>query len=197
LTRKILAISNPGDTTHYGTDDIDYINSYLTGVDQSGTDPVTINTTTTYASSKLNLKAPTTGNTFSIITSDVVGNRTVTFPLLTGNDTFAMVAFANTFTGSNTFSGVTTHSGAITCTAGATFNTTDITLGAGVDFVLDTVTGSRIGLASTQKLGFYGVTAIVQPAAITAPSGGTTIDTQARTAISSLITTLHNLGLTA
>jgi hypothetical protein len=45
--------TDPGDSTHFGTNDIDYINKYLTGVDQSSLDPVTIATTTTYNTSKL------------------------------------------------------------------------------------------------------------------------------------------------
>lgn len=46
------------------------------------------------------------------------------------------------------------------------------------------------------KIGFYNKTPISQPAAITAPSGGATIDSEARTAINSIRTTLTNLGLT-
>ena len=46
------------------------------------------------------------------------------------------------------------------------------------------------------KIGFYNKTPIAQPAAITAPAGGATIDTEARTAINSIRTTLTNLGLT-
>lgn len=57
--------------------------------------------------------------------------------------------------------------------------------------------GTKIGTQTTQKLAFYGVTPIVQQSAITAPSGGATIDSQARTAITSLITTIKNIGITA
>lgn len=51
------------------------------------------------------------------------------------------------------------------------------------------------------SLGFFGTPPIAQPAAVGAPSGGTTIDTQARAAIVSLINLLSEaaggLGLTA
>lgn len=57
--------------------------------------------------------------------------------------------------------------------------------------------GLRFGKASTDKIGLYGATPVVQAAAITAPTGGATVDTQARSAISSIITALHNLGITA
>lgn len=56
-------------------------------------------------------------------------------------------------------------------------------------------TGTRFGNSATEKVGFYGVTPVVQAGAISAPSGGTTIDSQARTAISSVITALHNIGI--
>jgi len=53
VARKILGITDPGDSTHIGSNDFDYINKYLTGVDQSSLDPVNIATTTTYNSNKL------------------------------------------------------------------------------------------------------------------------------------------------
>ena len=67
----------------------------------------------------------------------------------------------------------------------------------GRNIQLGTGTGTKIGTSTAQKLGFYGVTPIVQAGSISYPSGGTTVDSQARAAISSLITALHNLGLTA
>lgn len=57
--------------------------------------------------------------------------------------------------------------------------------------------GLKIGTASDQKLSVFGVTPVIQSVAIAAPSGGVTIDSQARTTISSLITVLKNFGITA
>ena len=47
------------------------------------------------------------------------------------------------------------------------------------------------------RVGFFGKQPIEQPAAVSSPTGGVTIDSQARTAIDSLRSTLQNLGLTA
>jgi hypothetical protein len=67
----------------------------------------------------------------------------------------------------------------------------------GVDLRVGGETGSRIGTSSTEKLGFYGATPIIRPTAISAPSGGATQDTQARAALTDIITKLSTLGLTA
>jgi hypothetical protein len=48
------------------------------------------------------------------------------------------------------------------------------------------------------KVAFFGSnTPIAKQSAITAPSGGLTVDSQARTAIGTIITTLQALGLTS
>lgn len=62
---------------------------------------------------------------------------------------------------------------------------------------LGKVTGAQIGISATEKLGFLGATPVVQQSAITPPSGGATIDSQARTAINSLITLIQKFGLSA
>lgn len=57
--------------------------------------------------------------------------------------------------------------------------------------------GLKIGGASTDELGFFGATPVDQPASISDPSGGTTQDTEARSAIASIIDALEELGLLA
>lgn len=57
--------------------------------------------------------------------------------------------------------------------------------------------GTMIGTTATEKLAFFGATPVVRQAAITPPSGGTTVDTQARIAINSLITNNQTFGLTS
>lgn len=72
----------------------------------------------------------------------------------------------------------------------------------GRNIQLGTTTGTKIGTAATQKIGFFGKTPIVQAIAINAPSSPSGIYVQAEaqsavTAINSLQTKLTNLGLTA
>ena len=46
------------------------------------------------------------------------------------------------------------------------------------------------------NIGFYKTNPVAQQAAITAPTGGSTIDSQSRTAIAALILAIKTLGLT-
>lgn len=65
----------------------------------------------------------------------------------------------------------------------------------GSNIPLGSSLGTKIGTSTSQKLGFYNKTPITQPSGISAPSGGTTIDSQSRTAISAIINALNSLGL--
>jgi len=87
-TRRILGIADAGDSTHFGTDDVDFINQYLTGSDQSSTAAVDIATTTKIRNTKFILRNP--ANTFSYIwnQSAITADRNITLPLLTADDTF-------------------------------------------------------------------------------------------------------------
>jgi hypothetical protein len=60
-----------------------------------------------------------------------------------------------------------------------------------------TLRGLKIGDASTALLGFYGATPVDRPDTVADPSGGGTIDTEARTAINAIIDRLQELGLIA
>jgi hypothetical protein len=57
--------------------------------------------------------------------------------------------------------------------------------------------GLQIGGASIDELGFFGATPVDQPATVADPSGGSTVDTEARAAIAAVIDRLQELGLIA
>lgn len=73
----------------------------------------------------------------------------------------------------------------------------DIELEGGRNVQLSTNVGSQIATATNQLLSFYGVTSVDQPATVTDPSGGATVDSQARDAIIAVIDRLQELGLIA
>ena len=68
---------------------------------------------------------------------------------------------------------------------------------SGMDIILNTGTGTKIGTGTTQKLGFWNATAVVQPVHIVDPTGGGTVDAEARTAIDAILAQLATLGLQA
>lgn len=71
------------------------------------------------------------------------------------------------------------------------------TIADGNNIVLNTTTGTKIGTATTQKLGFYNATPVVQGASVADASGGAIIDAEARTAINALISRIEATGLIA
>jgi len=75
--------------------------------------------------------------------------------------------------------------------------TGDLTFIGGKNIALSTSTGTKIGTATNQLLGFYNATPVDQPATVSDPSGGATQDAEARTAISAIIDRLQELGLIA
>jgi hypothetical protein len=60
-----------------------------------------------------------------------------------------------------------------------------------------TLRGLKIGSASTSLIGFYGATPVDRPDTVADPTGGGTVDAEARTAINALIDRLQELGLIA
>lgn len=90
---------------------------------------------------------------------------------------------------------------------GITLSST-VTLADTINIALNTGTGSKIGTATTQKLGFFNATPVVQQAAITAPAATAATNvapfgySQAQadaivTAVRALVTEIQALGLTA
>jgi len=78
-----------------------------------------------------------------------------------------------------------------------TINNTQLRLADQVDIIFDTSTGTEIGSATNQKFAFWGTTPIVQPTHISDPSGGATVDSQARTAINAILAQMATTGLQA
>ncbi len=73
----------------------------------------------------------------------------------------------------------------------------DFEIANGRNIIVSTGGGTKIATATDQKLSFYGVTPIKQPAKINAPTGGSTQDLQARGAINELRIQQKSLGLLA
>jgi hypothetical protein len=84
--RKILGLNSPGTATTLGGDDYDMINQYLTGVDQSATDPVTIATITRFWDNRLKFYNPARTKSISIRTLPFLNDYDLTIPLLSSND---------------------------------------------------------------------------------------------------------------
>jgi hypothetical protein len=68
-----------------------------------------------------------------------------------------------------------------------------ITVSDGGNVVLGTTTGTKIGTATTQKLGFYNATPVVQPAAVADATDAATVIAQ----LNDLLAKLRTLGLIA
>ena len=65
------------------------------------------------------------------------------------------------------------------------------------NLLLGTTDGTQIGTAASQKLALWGATPVVQPATVADPTGGGTIDAEARTAIIAIIDRLQEAGVIA
>jgi hypothetical protein len=68
-----------------------------------------------------------------------------------------------------------------------------ITVSDGGNVVLGTTTGTKIGTATTQKLGFYNATPVVQPAAVADATDAASVITQ----LNDLLARLRTLGIIA
>lgn len=82
-------------------------------------------------------------------------------------------------------------------TGAGPFDGGDLLLRGGAPAGAGTHGDVQIGEATTDLIGFYGVTAVTQAAKIADPSGGATQDAEARTAINDLIDAVEGLGFAA
>lgn len=74
-------------------------------------------------------------------------------------------------TGNNLLIGTTTDSGYKLDVNGTTRTQGDLTISDTKNIILGTTTGTKIGTATTQKIGFYNATPVVQPSAVTTSQG--------------------------
>ena len=72
-----------------------------------------------------------------------------------------------------------------------------VVLGDAVNVAVNTTTGTKIGTATGQKIGFWNAAPVIQQAHIADPTGGATVDAEARTAIDSINALCATLGITA
>ena len=131
---------------------------------------------------QIDLKAPTAANgSLGILAADL------------GADFRVSITTSGTITAARTCTLPVEDAAFQLLTTGAT----DQTLAEGKDIALGTVTGTKIGTGATQKLAFWNATPVVQQAFIAAPTGGATVDAEARAAVNSLRTLAVTLGMTA
>lgn len=122
------------------------------------------------------------------VSSGGTGASTLTGILL-GNGTSAITA---TTTSAGIAGAISDETGTGALVFGTNPTLGGATITDATDIALGTTTGTKIGTASTQKIGFYGVTPVVKPANIPAASG--TIGS-VQTAVNSVLTLLQSLGL--
>ena len=127
------------------------------------------------------LKDIASGGATAGATDKVVGVRSGTTDLLV---TPVALDAAQTWTAAQTFSAAAVFSAAVTLTGGVTISTAALTI-TDVNIVLSATTGTKIGTATGQKLGFWNATPVVQP--VFATGAAHTVD--------ELITLLQTLGL--
>ena len=60
-----------------------------------------------------------------------------------------------------------------------------------------TTTGTKIGTTTAERIGFWGVTPVDQPGTLADPTGGGTVDAEARITIGTIIDKLQEIGLIA
>ena len=133
---------------------------------------------TTYDVLTIGTGAVKVGNTANDVDFQYYGTGSLSAIIDCGAATFTLVGIATTTNGLTTADG-------------------GITMGDAKNIATNATTGTKIGTATTQKIGFWNAAPVAQQAHIADPSGGATVDAEARTAINSINALCATLGLTA
>ena len=95
MTFKIVNVDNTGQDNVYGGNDIKKLMKLLRGYDlieEDPTDRPNINTEISFNSDKLRMKSPTTGFYYIWRTKDIVADRIISLPLMTGDGEISLAA---------------------------------------------------------------------------------------------------------
>ncbi len=103
VIKDVSANSDSGTATKWGGNNIMFVDNYWDDIDVSasivnGLGVMRINTLTRYRSGKLSLRDSGNDHNYIFLTSNLAANRNLTFPLLTADDTVAVLGLPQTFT---------------------------------------------------------------------------------------------------
>ena len=92
---KIINIDNVGQENTYGGNDTEKLMKLLRGynlLDEDPTDTVNINTEVNFYNEKLKMRSPTTGFHYIWRTQDIIADRYISLPLMTGDGEISLAA---------------------------------------------------------------------------------------------------------
>lgn len=94
--KDVAANLDAGTATKWGGNDINYLDDYFDNVDITPK-VAKINTRTYFRSGKFEWRNPADSFSYIVSTGAITGNRTVSLPVLSADDTFAFIGITNTF----------------------------------------------------------------------------------------------------
>lgn len=191
--------------------------------------------TQTFQDDSIQISNPADTFQYLIQAGAIAADRTLNLPVITGADTLAVLGLAQTFTTLQTFSsgidlaaadltlgtnqliGTDTggiryqvptadvHDFQVNSVTSASISSSQLTLLDGLDIAIGTTTGTKIGTGTTQKIGFFNATPVVQRTTYTVTNGQTdrAYDANATSVeeladvIATLIVDFKSLGLIA
>ena len=187
MTRRILGKTATGvDLVNFGGEDLDYVNKLLTGIDQSGTDPVDINTTWKFRNGKARIA--NSGNTQVTIINSAAASTDKTWTLPDATDTAVGLDATQTLTNKTLTTPIITsisNSGTVTIPAGTdtlvnlagTQTLTGKTISAASNTLTGVVTTSSTDTLTNKTLTAPIISTISNSGTITIPTGTLTLST--------------------